>query len=205
MNGVSKLKGIENTTLDLNGNGVKLNMVMPVTTLMDVKSKIALGDISIKQTTNGELAETNMHGVIANNKQYIQVDGGEWQNVDITPDEFAEQFKFNSTFKYDDIICSALNTVNGTKQGEIILKGNIIMGDSITSFLDSQELVDNNISSKSIEITLNKTTNIVSKIVLKVSGITIIDKLKYNFTVNYVINYSDINGSFIVAVPDELK
>ena len=140
-----------------------------------------------------------------NNKQYTQINGGEWQYVELPSSQFSEQFSFNSNFKYDDLICSALNTVNGANKDEIILKGNIMMGETISSFLEGQELVNNSITSKSIEITINKATNIVSKIVLKASGTTIIDSLKFSFSVNDVIAFSDINGSFEVVIPDELK
>lgn len=205
MNSISKLKISENCTLDLNGTYVKLKLIQPVTTSMDRKSKIYISNMNHKMTTNGETEENDYYAVSANDKGYIQIDGGEWQEVELTPDEFSEQFDFKSFFNSDDVICSALNTVNGVKKDEVILKGNTIIGDSITTLLEDEGFTDQNLSSKSIEITLNKTTNIVNKIVLKVSGTTIIDKLKYNLSVDYLINFSDINGSFKVVVPDELK
>ena len=54
-------------------------------------------------------------------------------------------------------------------------------------------------------MTVNKNTNIISSIVLKESGNTLIANKNFDFSIEYVIKYSDFNGSFEVVVPKELK
>lgn len=203
MNAVEKLKVNENVTLNLNGNGVTLNKVVKVETLTDKKALTAVADVSSKMTTNGEVTEDNTQGVLANNMQYLKVNNGDWAKQQYDDQAFAAQFDFSGEFTYNDIICSALNTATGTTKDETILKGNIIMGPSISQYLTGEELVNNKLTTKSIEITLDKNTNIVSKVLLKVSGTTIIEGLKYNVALTYEIKYSDINGGFSVLTGTE--
>lgn len=205
MNGISKVKVTENATLTLKSKWVQLNLVAPAVTLSDKQAKIYTSDINYKMTTNGELSENNIQMCFFDNQLNMKVDDGEWAAQQLSDEEAAQQFEFKNIFGDDDLICSALTTISGKNSNELILKGNIIMGTSVPLFMSSQGLNDNKISQKSIEITLNKVTNIVSKIVLKQSGTTVIDKDTYTFSLDYVISYSDINGTFEVEIPAELK
>ncbi|MCX7922585.1 MAG: copper amine oxidase N-terminal domain-containing protein [Clostridia bacterium] len=205
MNGVSKVKISEHATFNLKGTGLQLNLVAPATVLSDRKAKAFNGNVSYKMITNGISSENSVQMCLYNNQMYMRVDNGEWSTQALSDESVALQFDFKGILGYNDLICSALNIVNGKNKDELILKGNIIMGNSIPSFMAGQGLDNNKISQKSIEITLNKNTNIVNKIVLKQSGTTVIEQENYNFSVDYVISYSDFNGKFEVVIPDELK
>lgn len=205
MNSVSKIKVAENAGLSLNGNGVDLKLTAPVSTLLDLKSKKASSTINYKMNTNGEVVENNILIAVADYKKYSQVDQGEWSQEDMTEKDFNEGFTFNSLLKYDNAILSALTSVNGKDKNEVILKGNVVVGSTLSDFLSSQELIKNQISSKYVELTINKSTNCISKIILKESGTTDIEGKKYNFSVNYQMNFSDINGSFEVVIPSDLN
>ncbi len=205
MNSVSKIKVTENAELSLKRTGIDIKLTAPVSTLMDLKSKKALGTINYKMNTNGEVTQNNILIAMNDNKQYSQVDQGEWNHEDMSEKEFNEGFTFNSLVKYDNAILSALTSVNGKDKNEVILKGNVVVGSTLSEFLTSQELLKNQISSKYVEFTINKSTNLISKIILKESGTTDIEGTKYNFSVNYQMNFSDINGNFEVVMPSDLN
>ncbi|EPR12156.1 copper amine oxidase N-terminal domain-containing protein [Ruminiclostridium papyrosolvens] len=205
MNSVSKLKVKENAELSLKGTGLDIKLTAPVSTLMDLKSKKAFSTINYKMNTNGEVTENNILIAMNDNKQYSQVDQGEWTHEDMSEKEFTDGFAFNSLVKYDNTILSALTSVNGKDKNEVILKGNVIIGSTLSDFLTSQELIKNQISSKYVELTINTSTNCISKIILKESGTTDIEGTKYNFSVTYQMNFSDINGNFEVEMPSDLN
>jgi hypothetical protein len=205
MNSVSKLKITENVNLTLTGNGANVILDSPTTSLMDIKSKTSFATLKYKMSTNGVPAENLISVATFDGKSFVKVDDKDWIKQELSKAEFDEDFSFNSLLKYDNVILSALNKSNGTKKDESVLKGNVIMGSSLTSLLESQQMGDYTFSSKSIELTVNKNTNYISRIVLKATGTTIIEGLKFNFTVNYQTNFSDINGNFEVVLPDELK
>ncbi|AEY67067.1 stalk domain-containing protein [Clostridium sp. BNL1100] len=205
MNSVSKIKVKENAELSLKGTGLDLKLTAPVSTLMDLKSKKAFSTINYKMNTNGEVAENNILIAITDNKQYSQVDQGEWTHEDMNKEEFADGFTFNSLLKYDNAVLSALTSVNGKDKNEVILKGNVVVGSTLSDFLSSQGLLKNQISSKYVEVTINTSTNFISKILLKESGTTDIEGTKYNFSVTYQMNFSDINGNFEVVMPSDLN
>lgn len=205
MNSVSKLKSNETAELAMSGNGVNFDLLAPTTTLMDRVSKTAVTSIDYKTNTNGEASQNKIQIVMKDNAQFTQADGGEWEKQEMSADEFSEQFTFDSLIKYDNVILSALTSSNGANKDEVVLKGNVIMGDSVPTFLESQGLTKNTFSYKYVEITINKNTNLVSKIVLREAGITDLEGLKFNFSVNYQMNFSDINGTFDVVFPEDLK
>ncbi len=205
MNSVSKIKETENAELTLKGNGVDIKLTAPASTLMDLKSKKALSTLNYKMNTNGEVVENNILIAVADYKKYSQVDQGEWNQEDLTRKDFNEGFTFDSWLKYDNATLSALTSVNGKDNSEVILKGNVVVGSTLSDILTSQELIKNQISSKYVEITINKSTNCISKIILKESGTTDIEGKKYNFSVTYQINFSDINGNFEVVMPSDLN
>ncbi len=205
MNLLSKIKNSENVELSLKGPGLDLKLTAPTTTLMDIKSKKASGTINYKINTNGEVTENNIIIAMGDNKQYTQVDQGEWTQDDMSEEEFLDGFTFNSLLKYDNTVLSALTAVNGKNNNEIILKGNVVIGSTLSEFLNSQELLKNQISSKYVELTINISTNCISKIILKESGTTDIEGTKYNFSVTYQMNFSDINGNFEVVMPSDLN
>lgn len=205
MNSVSKLKVKENADLSLKGSGLDIKLTSPVSTSMDIKSKKALSTINYKMNVNGEVAENNILIAMTDNAKYSQVDKGEWTQQEMSKQEFAAGFTFNSILKYDNTVLSALTAVNGKNKNEVILKGNVVIGSIISDFLTSQELVKNEIASKYVELTINKSTNCISKIILKESGTTTIEGTKYNFSTNYQMNFSDINGKFDVVLPSDLN
>ncbi len=205
MNSISKVKITENVKFALTGNGVKLNLEVPAKTLTDRENGLATSDVTYRQATNGENTETNIQMVLANNSQYTSVDDEDWIQEELTDDQYTAQFDFSGMFDYDNIACSALNITNGKNKDEIILKGNAIVGATVSQFLEGQELYDTTLSAKSVEITLNKNTNIVSQIVFKVSGTTVIEDVKYNISLSYQINYLDVNGTFEIIIPEELQ
>lgn len=203
MNSISKLKEKEFADLSLSGNNVNINLTAPVTTSMDIVSKKAVGSIDYKMNTNGTVSENKIQLAMADNKQYAKVDQGTWTQQDLSPEEFADDFSFNSMLKYDSAVLSGLNLTKGAKADEKVLKGNVMIGSTLPNFLKSQNIDKNTVSAKYVEITINK--NYVSKIVLREAGITDIKGLKFNFSVNYQMEFSDINGTFDVVLPDDLK
>ncbi len=205
MNLVSKIKVTENAELSLKGNGVDLKLTAPVSTFLDLKSKKGTSAINYKMNTNGEVVVNNILIAVKDYKKYSQVDQGEWSQEDMSKDEFNKGFTFNSLLKYDNTVLSALTSVNGKDKNEVILKGNVVIGSTLSDFLSSQDLIKNQISSKYVELTVNKSTNFISKILLKESGTTEIEGRKYNYSVNYQMNFSDINGKFEVMMPSDLN
>ncbi len=205
MNGTTKVKVSENATLNLNGTGMKLNFLAQASTLSDRVANSFNSNAYYKMTANGVITENKVQLYLDNNQMSTKVNDLEWNTLSITEDEAALQFDFKGIFEKNDLVCSALNIVKGANKDELILKGNIIMGSSIPSFMNGQGLVNNKVNMNSIEITLNKDTYIVSKIALKQSGTTVIQKNNYNFSVDYLISYSDVNGSFDIVIPEELK
>ncbi len=205
MNSVSKIKIKENAELSLKRTGIDIKLTAPVSTLMDLKTKKAISTVNYKMNTNGEVTENNILIAMNDNKQYSRIDQGEWTYQDMSEKEFKDGFAFNSLVKYDNAILSGLTSVNGKDKNEVILKGNVIIGSTLSDFLTSQELLKNQISSKYVEFTINKSTNCISKIILKESGTTDIEGTKYNFSVTYQMNFSDINGNFEVVMPSDLN
>ena len=205
MNNLTKVKVSEKAELNLNGNGVKLNNVSSSLTLTNRLAKVFAANVKYVTTANGQLSENNVQMVLYNNKYNVKVDDADWSSLPISNEEVALQFDFKGIISNEDLVCAALTETNSSNKNEIILKGNIIMGNSIPVFLTGQGLLDNNISQKSIEMTVNKNTNIINSIVLKESGNTLIANKNFDFSIEYVIKYSDFNGSFEVVVPKELK
>ena len=205
MNNLYKIKVSKKVELKLNGNGVKLNNGFSSLTLTNRLAKVLVANVKYATTTNGKLSENNVQMVLYNNKYNLKVDDADWSSLLLSNEEVDLQFDFKDILSNEDLVCAALTATNSSNKNEIILKGNIIMGNSIPVFLTSQGLLDNNIIQKSIEMTVNKNTNIINSIVLKESGNTLIANKNVDFSIEYVIKYSDFNGSFEVVVPNELK
>ena len=205
MNSASKLKVNEDVKLSLNGTGFKYSLSGLASSLIDKKGKLSLSNVDYDISTNGIPAKSNVQMYFADNFLNVKVNGGEWAAQALTKEQADEQFDLKNNLGYDDLICSALTVANGTTKDEQILKGNVIMGISIPTLMSGQGLVKNKINTKSVEVTFNKNTNVVSKIVLKETGTTEVNLATYNFSVSYTITYSDINGKFEVEMPDGLK
>jgi hypothetical protein len=204
MNTISRFKASEDVTFNMGGNGLKLNMTAKSSTSTDFKAKTSLSKVRYKQTTNGQLAEPIVNICIVNNQFCIKPEGGEWQKKDLSDKELADQFDFKALFNSTDVISAASNVTKGTKANEIVLKANLIMGKEIPTLLTGLGVANAKYTQQSMEITIDKTTSLVSKIVLKVAGTTMLQGKSYSISLDYIINYTDINGDFEIEIPAEL-
>jgi len=204
MNSMSRFKVSEDVTFNMDGTGLVINMTAKSSTETDVTAKTSLSKVKYTQTTNGQLTEPTVNICIVNNQQCVQANGGEWQKIDLNEKELAEQFDFKAVFSSNDVINAASNVTKGTKENEIVLKANILMGQTLPTLLAGLGVTNAKYTQQSMEVTLDKTSFLVSKIVFKVTGTTILQGKSYKISVNYLTNYSDVNSDFKVELPAEL-
>jgi len=204
MNSISRFKASEDVTFNMDGNGLKINMTAKSLTSSDFIDKITLSKVNYKQNTNGQLSEPTVNMGIVNNQLWSQLNGGEWQKQGLDTQDLAKQFSFKEIISTDNVISSASKVTKGTKENEIVIKANLIMGKTLPTLLSGLGVTNVKYSQQSMEVTFDKTTFLVSKILLKVAGTTTLQGSSYRVSVDYIINYSDFNGDFKIELPEEL-
>lgn len=111
-----------------------------------------------------------------------------------------------------DLLCAGLTKTEGNNPDEIILKGNVYIGD-INKNLDGQsyeglDILNTKVNNLYTEITINTKTNQVKKQLINISadfpdnsaGIILLDEVDAQISVTY-----DYNNDFVINIPDELK
>jgi hypothetical protein len=205
MNSISKLKANSHVTLNVSGDGLNIGLVTDSSSLTDIANKTFISNAKYKQTMLGQEYETNVKAAIVNGQFCMQTDGGEWQKQTLDAKDLEETFNFNTIINNINVISAAAKITKSTNSDEIVIKLNTNTGATISTFLATSALTDTKFILQSTEITVDKTTNYIKKIVLKAGGSTTISGKSYNFLVDYKIDYTDINGNFDIEIPAELK
>lgn len=196
---------------------------------MDVNAKMSQEQFSMDygidmvaevDRTNKVLHSTvtmNMFGVNIETEVYMKdgysytksaiTDG--WDIEEMDPEEYEQSFSTNevNNMKDSDIVCAGLVKVESENPDEIVLKGNVLLADFLSSFNEgllstgTDSISDMDISQFSIEIVYDKNTYRTKSTSLTMSGKIADDTSVGQFDIEVTASISDYNGDFTIELP----
>lgn len=204
MNGVERYKSKATLKMGFNLLDIGINSTIEIDALTDNRNKTGYAAMDIR--TEGEDSSLAMELYMANNSIYVKNPlDNTWEKEELTQEEYDAQFT-GSGVDNNEVAYSGLTQLEGTNPDEIILKGNVAMYEALKENLAGQDLGEYKVDNAYTEITIDKNTNLIKRIYVKVNGTVAASDLgNTTFTLEMTGANSDFNGNFTVALPAELK
>jgi len=136
-----------------------------------------------------------------------------WWQITLSDDEYNKEFEYNSSlqsFRYSDILSAGLLESKDSNSDEILLKGDTYLYSFIEGALknttseDFYSIPQDKFDKFNLEVTLDKNTYLVKKIVMNTSLSKQESGLANAMNISIIWTYSDYDGSFEVKIPEDV-
>lgn len=203
-----KYKATADMDIVSNTNGLTKNMGM------DMDMKVDNANQRMKMEINMSLLglELTTTAYYEDNASYIYNPIiGTWNKTSFLEFEYENKFYnegITGILESRELICSSLHVEESENQNEILLAGDLHIGNSLNELLQSMdsllslsEISKYKIDEYKTEIHLDKNTYVINSITMKVKVFEDVNSINMDIK----ILYSDYNGDFEIVVPDEVK
>ncbi|MCX7745893.1 MAG: copper amine oxidase N-terminal domain-containing protein [Clostridia bacterium] len=176
---------------------------MDMASELDIENKLIHMTMNTKVPMTDEKMTTEMYFV--KNNLYGKVVGMTGWEKEALPQDAVKLYnsQMDAGIDVEDAMCAGL-TVDNSSTGEIVLKGNVFL-DELMKQANSESKTDLDLDSTYVEISIDKKTNLINKMKMKVSGAVKEDGQKMNLEETINISCSDYNGNFKIVLPKEIK
>lgn len=132
----------------------------------------------------------------------------EWTKEELTKDEYEKLFDQNSNtniFDATDALSAGLQEVQSENPDEILLKGDVFLGDLLKLAGQEQgtDISGYTFEKFNVEISLDKNTYLINKLVMETTYYPEDDSLG-EINMNISVEYSDYNSNIQIVVPQEV-
>lgn len=137
-----------------------------------------------------------------------------WQKKTYLQPEYDKLFAVQSdtiALKANEPLCAGLTQVSGNNSDEILLKGDVYLGELFKKALTNQPAGNVRITEKELdfdtfytEISININTFLINSIIMKVGSAQITNKETITTDVNVKVQFNDFNGDFQILVPEDI-
>ncbi|MCR4435939.1 MAG: copper amine oxidase N-terminal domain-containing protein [Clostridiales bacterium] len=204
MNSVDRYKTNATLKFDLTGEDAAVNSTMELTALTDIKNKTGYTAMTLVQSVMGYNSTTSTEMYAGGNVLYVRNPfDNTWEKKEMDEETYNAQFVY-SEIDNSDISYAGLVVADSSNPDEILLKGDIAMEKMLRQNLDDENIGQYKLDTAYTEITIDKNTNLVKKVYVKVSGTADLSAENVNFDMELTSVNSDYNGDFEVNLPEDL-
>lgn len=176
---------------------------------MQIDSNIDLVNKKMYMNMKMDMAVLNMNidMYFADNTTYMKNPlTNEWEKETLSQSEYDEIFADNTTtdiLDATDAICAGLKEVESQKANEILLKGDVFLGDLLSMADQSSDISDVEFDKFNVEISLDKNTYTINSLVMETNSHSKENSLE-NANIKIKCDYSDYNSKVEIVVPEEV-
>ncbi len=201
--------------LDLTATSRQEDFSLDIGTTVDSKVDMLNKDMYLNMKMNMLGTDLNMEAYFVDNVLYARYAGEEmseeWIKTEMPGEEYEELFKQNGNtdiFDASDALSAGLKEVQSENAGEILLKGDVFLGEllKMVGQEQGQDFSGMEFDKFNIEISLDKDTYRINRLVMEMTYLPApyADVEPGKVEMHVSCEYSDYNSSVKITVPQEV-
>ncbi|MDP4094545.1 MAG: copper amine oxidase N-terminal domain-containing protein [Bacillota bacterium] len=204
MSAADKYKTQETAHLTITQGNNNFTFDTQINAITDAKKKLGSASINRTQTVLGKTSKMDLDICAANSLIYLKNPiTGAWIKQKTGDSNYSDLYRYNST-QPTEVACSGLIKEDGTGQGDIVLKGKVNINDYLHEYMDFEELTPYTVTDCYAEINIDRSSYLVKRIYIKVSGRTTSIKGGAQYSLELTETNLDFNGDYDVTLPSNL-
>ncbi len=205
MDGIKNCKAKMEISASTDIGETNFDIKMAMDMVMDMLQK----KISMNMKMDMASISMNMDFYFADNTMYMKNPiSQEWEKSTLSESEYNKLFDDNSNVDIlddSDALCAGLKEVESNNPDEILLKGDVFIGDLLktASATQSSDLSNAIFDKFSVEISLNRNTYMMNSILMDTNFCMADDETQVS-SMNIKCNFTDYNSDINIVVPEDV-
>lgn len=206
MDGIKNCKAKVDVSMSTIANGTDIDVDMNMDIIADILKK----KLSMNMKMDMAAINMNMEFYFADNILYMKNPlTQKWEKSTMSESEYNKLFEDSSNVDIldeSDALCAGLKEVQSKNPDEILLKGDVFLGDlmNMASAAQGTDLSSIVFHKFNIELSINRNTYRVNSVSMNTSFSMTDDETKVS-DMNMKCNYTDYNSDINIVVPEDVK